>query len=84
MLGFSRRSAIQPKDTDANTVVRDLAKLVRPLIGEHIALKLALGENVGNVYADAGELQQALLNLCVNARDAMGRRPTAIPAAPWC
>jgi PAS domain S-box-containing protein len=72
LLGFSRRSAIQPKSTDANTVVRDLAKLVQPLIGEHIALKLALGENVGNVYADAGELQQALLNLCVNARDAMG------------
>jgi signal transduction histidine kinase len=72
LLGFSRRSAIQPKCTDANLVVHDLAKLVQPLIGEHIALKLVLGADVGNVYADAGELQQALLNLCLNARDAMG------------
>ncbi len=71
LLGFSRRSVIQPTNTDANVVVRDLAKLVRPLIGEHITLDLVLGERVGNVYADAGELQQALLNLCLNARDAM-------------
>ena len=71
LLGFSRRHAIQPKSIDANAAVHDLAKLMRPTIGEHIALDLALGDEVGTVYADAGELQQALLNLCVNARDAM-------------
>ena len=50
LLGFSRRSTIQPKSTDANLVVRDLAKLVQPLIGEHIALNLALEDNAGTVY----------------------------------
>jgi PAS domain S-box-containing protein len=71
LLGFSRRRAIEPKSIDANLVVRDLVKLIRPAIGEHISLDLALGDDVGTVYADTGELQQALLNLCVNARDAM-------------
>ena len=71
LLGFSRRRAIEPKSTDANVLVRDLVKLIRPTIGEHISLELALGDNVGTVYVDAGELQQALLNLCLNARDAM-------------
>lgn len=71
LLGFSRRRAIEPKSTDANQVVRDLAKLIRPAIGEHIVLDLAFGTPAGTVYADAGELQQALLNLCLNARDAM-------------
>jgi signal transduction histidine kinase/CheY-like chemotaxis protein len=71
LLGFSRRRAIEPRNTDANLVVCDLVKLIRPTIGEHISLELALGDDVGTVYADAGELQQALLNLCLNARDAM-------------
>ncbi len=71
LLGFSRRRAIEPKSTDANLLVHDLAKLIRPTIGEHIFLQLALSDDVGTVYADAVELQQALLNLCLNARDAM-------------
>ncbi len=71
LLGFSRRRAIQPKSNDANLVVRDLVKLIRPTIGAHITLELALGDGVGTVYVDSGELQQALLNLCINARDAM-------------
>ena len=45
--------------------------MVRPVIGEHIDLDTVLGADVGTVYADPGELQQMLLNLCVNARDAM-------------
>jgi CheY-like chemotaxis protein len=52
-------------------VVRDLAKMVRPVIGERIELQLQLGKNIGVVHGDPGELQQALLNLCLNARDAM-------------
>lgn len=71
LLGFSRRRVLQPKSNDANVLVQDLVKLVRPAIGEHISLELALGDDTGAVFADAGELQQALLNLCVNARDAM-------------
>jgi CheY-like chemotaxis protein len=46
-------------------------KMLQPLIGEHIKIELVLGENVGAVHADAGHLQQMLMNLCVNARDAM-------------
>jgi PAS domain S-box-containing protein len=71
LLGFSRRRVLEPKPTDANLLVRDLVKLVRPAIGEHISLELALAEDAGTVYADSGELEQAILNLCVNARDAM-------------
>ncbi len=71
LLGFSRRRAIEPKNIDSNQLVRDLAKLVRPAIGEHISMEFALADDVGTVYADGGELQQALLNLCINARDAM-------------
>lgn len=71
LLGFSRRHVIQPKSVDANDVVRDLAKLARPTIGEHISLGLLLADDAGPVHADAGQLQQAIMNLCVNARDAM-------------
>ena len=71
LLGFSRRTNIEPRSTDANQVVRDLIKLVRPTIGEHVTIDIVLDDAVGNVYADPGELEQALLNLCLNARDAM-------------
>ena len=71
LLGFGRRQILERKNVDPNTVVADLAKLVRPVIGERIELDLTLGENVGTVFADPGELQQLLLNLCLNARDAM-------------
>jgi len=71
LLGFSRRSVLQPRNVDPNGAVADLAKLLRPLIGEHIALSLVLAENVEAVRGDPGELQQVLLNLCLNARDAM-------------
>ncbi len=71
LLGFSRRRAMELKATDANSLVRDLAELVRPAIGEHVTVDFALDARAGTVIADEGELQQALLNLCLNARDAM-------------
>jgi PAS domain S-box-containing protein len=71
LLGFSRRSALQPKCANPNDVVRDLAKMVRPLIGEQILLEVICDDDLGTLWADAGQLQQALLNLCLNARDAM-------------
>ncbi|MHC4401137.1 MAG: PAS domain S-box protein [Planctomycetota bacterium] len=71
LLGFSRRQVLRRKNIQPNEVVADLTKMVRPVIGEHIQLDLSLGEDVGTVYADLGELQQVLLNLCLNARDAM-------------
>jgi signal transduction histidine kinase/FixJ family two-component response regulator len=71
LLGFSRRQLIQPKNVDANLLIEDLLKVVRPAIGEHILLKSELSDDTGEVFADASELQQVLLNLCFNARDAM-------------
>jgi PAS domain S-box-containing protein len=71
LLGFSRREVLQLTDLDPNAQVQDLVKMLRPLIGENIEIELNLAENVGKVHADVGHLQQLLMNLCVNARDAM-------------
>ncbi len=71
LLDFSRRQAIQPRHVAINDLVRDFFKLLRPLIGEHIDVKLQLDEEVGVVLLDPGAAQQLLLNLCINARDAM-------------
>jgi PAS domain S-box-containing protein len=71
LLGFSRRQTIRPREVTPNEIMADLLKLVRPILGEQILLETQLGENVGPVWADPGELQQVLLNLCVNARDAL-------------
>ncbi len=71
LLGFSRRQILQYADLDPNQIVSELARLLRPLIGEHIRLELSLGENVGHVHADPTHLQQLLMNLAINARDAM-------------
>jgi nitrogen-specific signal transduction histidine kinase/ActR/RegA family two-component response regulator len=71
LLGFSRREVLQMADVEPNALIRSLVKMLRPLIGEHIKIELTLDENVGTVCADAGHLQQLLMNLCVNARDAM-------------
>jgi signal transduction histidine kinase len=71
LLGFSRQQRLEPEYVDANQVVADLAKLVGPILGKCITLSLTLGAKAAIVHADAGGLQQALLNLCLNARDAM-------------
>ena len=71
LLSFSRRQTVERKNLDANQMVSDLTKMLRPLLGECIQLKVVLGESAGMVFADAGSFQQVLLNLCLNARDAM-------------
>jgi signal transduction histidine kinase len=71
LLGFSRRSALEIRRVDPNRVVTELAKMIRPLIGPRIQLEMVLEPDIGGVDADPGELQHALLNLCMNARDAM-------------
>ena len=71
LLGFSRRRTLQPENVDPNHLVADLAQMLRPLVGGRISVETVLREDIGTVYADPGELQQALLNLCLNARDAM-------------
>ena len=67
LLGFSRRSALQPKSVNPNDVVAELVKMLRPVIGEQILLEVTCDADPGTVWADAGQLQQALLNLCLNA-----------------
>ena len=71
LLGFSRRRILQPDNVDPNHLVGDLAQMLRPLVGDRISVEVVLRKDIGTVYADPGELQQALLNLCLNAHDAM-------------
>ncbi len=71
ILAVSRKQVVQPTLLDPNEVVRGLDRLLRRLIGEHIELETTLGSDVGTIRADAGQLEQVLLNLCANARDAM-------------
>ncbi len=71
LLIFSRKQTVQPTILDLNEVVKDLEKMLRRLIDENIELTLVLGEKIGHVKADSGYLGQVLMNLVVNARDAM-------------
>ena len=71
LLAFSRKQILQPKMLDLNVVVSDLDKMVRRLIGEDIDLLTLTDPILGKVKADPGQIEQVLLNLIVNARDAM-------------
>jgi len=71
LLAFSRRQVLQPKVLDLNQVVTDMEKLLRRLIGENIELVTSLADDLGHVRADPGQIEQVIVNLAVNARDAM-------------
>jgi PAS domain S-box-containing protein len=71
LLAFSRKQLLAPKIIDLNLLVRETEKMLRRLIGEDIELETRLAAELGCVRADPGQLEQALLNLVVNARDAM-------------
>ena len=71
LLAFSRKQMLQPKVLDPNHVVTDSEQILRRLIGETITMSVALDPAVGRVRADQGQLAQVLINLAVNARDAM-------------
>jgi signal transduction histidine kinase/DNA-binding response OmpR family regulator len=71
LLAFSRQQRLQPCVLDLNAVVSDLDKMMRRLIGEDIRYITELQENIGMVHADRNQMQQILMNLVVNARDAM-------------
>ena len=71
LLAFSRRQVMQPKVVDLNALVADIEKMLRRLIGEDILFATVLHPRVGNVRADPGKLEQVIVNLAVNARDAM-------------
>jgi PAS domain S-box-containing protein len=71
LLAFSRNQLLQPKVMDLNTVVPRMADMLRRLIGEHIRLVTVLQPNLGAVRADPTQIEQVIVNLVVNARDAM-------------
>jgi signal transduction histidine kinase/response regulator RpfG family c-di-GMP phosphodiesterase len=71
LLAFSRRQVIQPKVLDLNEVVANVEKLLRRVIGEDIDLMTAPAPKLGAIRADSGQVEQVILNLTVNARDAM-------------
>lgn len=71
LLVFSRKQTVQPVVLDLNEVVQDMEKMLRRLIDENIILTIVPGEKNGRIKADAGYIGQVLMNLVVNARDAM-------------
>ncbi len=71
LLAFARREVIRPRPLDVNAVVREVQQMLSRSIGEHIALGTNLALTVPPVMADPGQLEQVLVNLAVNARDAM-------------
>src|SRR5450759_4523488 len=71
LLAFSRQQVISPKVLDLNAAIDGLEPMVRQLIGENMRLVLKLDTDAGHIRADGGQLDQILVNLVVNARDAM-------------
>jgi len=71
LLAFSRKQLLELKVVDVNAVVQDMERLLRPLIGENVEFDAKLSPEAAHTRADAGQLEQILMNLVVNAKDAM-------------
>jgi len=71
LLAFSRKQLLELKVVDVNAIVRDMERLLRPLIGENVEFITLLSAEATHTRADAGQLEQVLMNLVVNAKDAM-------------
>ncbi|HQH72013.1 MAG TPA: cache domain-containing protein, partial [bacterium] len=76
LLAFSRKQVLQPKRTDLNTLIQNMEKMLLRLIGEDVKLLTQYEPSLGHVLADPGQLEQVVMNLAVNARDAMPKGGT--------
>jgi PAS domain S-box-containing protein len=74
LLAFSRKQVLQPKVIDISAVLSDLSNLIRRLIGENINFDIHYGQDLDFVKVDQGQIEQVIINLVVNARDAMQRQ----------
>lgn len=73
LLAFSRKQLLEPKVSDLNQMVRGVESMLRRLLGEDIDIRVHLDPHLGNTFVDPGQFDQVLMNLAVNARDAMPR-----------
>src|SRR5207248_4408004 len=71
LLAFSRRQVLRPEVLNLNEVIGEMEKILRGVVREDIELILTLAPDLGSVRADRGQIEQVVMNLCVNARDAM-------------
>ena len=71
LLAYARRQVIEPVNLNLSTLASDLMKLIGKVVGEHIEVKTSLEKNIPTIHADRGQIEQVLMNLCLNARDAM-------------
>ncbi|WP_128926387.1 ATP-binding protein [Bradyrhizobium guangxiense] len=71
LLTFARRQPLEPREIDVNALVIETAKLLKPTLGEHIAIETRLADDAWSAMADPSQLSSAIVNLAVNARDAM-------------
>jgi PAS domain S-box-containing protein len=71
LLAFSRKQILRPKVVDLNALVQDMENMLRRVIGEDIDLEVSLDRRLGSVWSDPSQLEQVVVNLAVNARDAM-------------
>ena len=71
LLAFSRQQVMQPRFMNINAIIGDLEKMLRRVIGEDVELQISLDPAIATINADPGQLEQVLMNLVVNARDAM-------------
>jgi len=73
LLAFGRKQIMQPKVININESIKDLLNMLRRIIGDNIELKISLLPDLKLIYADPAQIQQVVINLCINARDAMAK-----------
>jgi two-component system, cell cycle sensor histidine kinase and response regulator CckA len=84
LLAFSRKQILEPQILDPNQIVRNMVKMLRVLIGEDIEFVTNESEEIGRVVVDPGQLEQVIMNLVVNARDAMPSGGKLVVATQAC